>query len=56
MKLYAYITLIFENMAKNSKNKGKIHFFHQKSDKNDNSKFDMLIYCNMKNHEKMMLS
>ena len=56
MQLYAYMTLIFENMTKNSKNKGKNHFFHQKSDKNDISKFDMVICWSIKNHEKMMLS
>ena len=43
MQLYAYVTLISENMIKNSKNEGKIEFFDQKSDKNDISKFDMLI-------------
>ena len=56
MQLYAYMTLIFENMTKNSKNKGKMQFFHQKSDKNDISKFDMVICWSIKNHEKMMLS
>ena len=56
MQLYAYMTFIFENMTKQSKNKGKNHFFHQKSDENDISKFDMLICWSIKNHEKMMLS
>ena len=56
IQLYAYMTLIFENMTKKSKNKGKNHFFHQKSDKNDISKFDMVICWSIKNHEKMMLS
>ena len=32
MKLYAYMTLIFENVTKNSKNEGKREFFDQKSD------------------------
>ena len=31
MKLYAYITLIFENMTKNPKNEGKSEFFDKKS-------------------------
>ena len=56
MQLYAYLTLIFENMTKNSKNKGKKQFFDQKSDENDISKFDMVICWSIKNHEKMMLS
>ena len=56
MQLYAYMTLIFENMTKNSKNKGKKQFFDKKSDKNDISKFDMLICWSIKNHEKMILS
>ena len=56
MQLYAYMTLIFENMTKNSKNIGKKQVFGQKSDENDISKFDMLIYYSIKNHEKMMLS
>ena len=56
MELYAYMTLIFENMIKNSKNKGKSNFFHQKSDENDISKFEMVICWSIKNHGKMMLS
>ena len=56
MKLYAYMTFIFENMIKNSKNEGKIWFFDQKFDQNGISKFDMLICCNIKNHEKIVLS
>ena len=55
MKLYAYMTLIFENMIKNSKNEGKRWFFDQKSDQNDISKFDMFMCCSIKNHEKIVL-
>ena len=53
VQLYAYMTLISENMIKNSKIEGKMCFFDPKSDQNGISKFDMLIYCIIKNHEKM---
>ena len=39
VKLYAYITLIFENITKNSKNEGKVRFFEQKCAQNGISKF-----------------
>ena len=55
MQLYAYMTLIFENMTKNPKNEGKIEFFDQKSDQNDIKNFHMMICCIIKNHEKMIL-
>ena len=56
IQLYAYMTLIFENMTKKSKNKGKSNSFHQKSDENYISKFDMVICWSIKNHKKMMIS
>ena len=56
MKLYAYMKLVYESMTKISKNEGRRKFFDQKFDQNGISKFDMLIRCSIKNHEKMILS
>ena len=56
IKLYAYMTLIFENMIKNSKNVLKMRFFEQNYAKNDISKFYMSIYIYVKNCQKMVLT
>ena len=55
IKLYAYMTLIFENMIKNSKIMLKMRFLQLKYAQNGISKFDMLIYFYVKNHQKMLL-
>ena len=55
MKLYAYMTLIFENMIKNSKIMLKIRFLELKCAQNGISKFDMPIYFYVKNRQKMLL-
>ena len=56
IKLYAYMTLIFENMIKNSKNVPRMRFFEQNYPENDISRFDMLIYIYAKNCQKMVLT
>ena len=56
VQLYAYMTLIIENMTKNAKNVPKMRFFELKCDKNDISKFDMIICFYLKNHEKMIMT
>ena len=55
MQLYAYMTLIFENMIKNSKIMLKMRFLELKCAQNDISKFDMPIYFYVKNRQKMLL-
>ena len=56
LQSYAYITLISENMIKNSKTEEKMCVFYPESNQNDISKFDMLICWNIKNHEKILLT
>ena len=55
IKLYAYMTFIYENMIKNSKNVPKIRFLELKCAQNGISKFDMPIYFYIKNRQKMFL-
>ena len=55
IKLYAYMTLIFENMIKNSKIMLKMRFLELKCAQNGISKFDMLIYFYVKNRQEMLL-
>ena len=54
VQLYAYITFIFENMTKNSKNEEKMRFFEQKCAQNGISKFVIPICLSIKNHEKIL--
>ena len=56
MQLYAYMTLISENMIKNAKNVPKIRFLELKCSKNDISKLNMMLCLGIKNHEKMILA
>ena len=56
MQLYAYMTLISENMIKNAKNVPKIGFLELKCSKNDISKLNMMLFLGIKNHEKMILT
>ena len=55
IKLYVYMTLIFENMIKNSKIMLKMRFLELKCAQNGISKFDMPIYFYVKNRQKMLL-
>ena len=55
IKLYTYMTLIFENMIKNSKSMLKMRFLELKCAQNGISKFDMPIYFYVKNRQKMLL-
>ena len=43
VQLYAYMTLISENMTKKPKTEGKMRFFEQKCAQNDILKFDIPI-------------
>ena len=49
------MTLIFENMIKNSKIMIKMGFLELKCAQNGISKFDMPIYFYVKNRQKMLL-
>ena len=55
IKLYAYMTFIFENMIKNSKIMLKMRFLELKCAQNGISKFDVPIYFYVKNRQKMLL-
>ena len=56
MQLYAYMTLIYENIIKKPKNVPKMWFLELKCAKNDISKFDMMLCLGIQNHVKIVLT
>ena len=55
VQLYAYMTLISENMTQNTKNEGKMQFFKQKCKENKISNFNIITYMILENDGKMIL-
>ena len=55
VQLYAYMTLIPENMTQNTKNDGKMQFFKQKCKENKISNFNIITYMILENDGKMIL-